>query len=223
MPLIRDSAVLLVLAGLSIEFHERRNKATSVHVHRSVARAFVHVQELLASAARDRHTALCVRCLTQRSPARFRGTGGTSRLTSAPGSSLRAGTTARAIGGTGEHGAPTGERSSCVAGISEGELADESSVQPRSTAGGSRQPAAHVMGPPPVAREPSDQIHSIAEVLAATFTSSAVRHILAEHSPDATGHCRGCRLPTTVAPVWPCRLWEIGKEMERLRAAGGRR
>jgi hypothetical protein len=75
----------------------------------------------------------------------------------------------------------------------------------------------------PVAREPSDQIHSIAEVLAATFTSSAVRHILAEHSPDATGHCRGCRLPTTVAPVWPCRLWEIGKEMERLRAAGGRR
>ncbi|WP_142105436.1 hypothetical protein [Pseudonocardia cypriaca] len=79
------------------------------------------------------------------------------------------------------------------------------------------------MGARPVAREPSDQIHSIAEVLAATFTSSAVRHILAEHSPDATGHCRGCRLPTTVAPVWPCRLWEIGKEMERLRAAGGRR
>jgi hypothetical protein len=35
--------------------------------------------------------------------------------------------------------------------------------------------------------------------------------------------CRGCRLPTTVAPVWPCRLWEIGKEMERLRAAAGRR
>ncbi len=83
-------------------------------------------------------------------------------------------------------------------------------------------PRARVMGSTPVAREPSDQIHSIAEVLAATFTSSAVRHILAEHSPDATGHCRGCRLPTTVAPVWPCRLWEIGKEMERLRAAGGR-
>jgi hypothetical protein len=79
------------------------------------------------------------------------------------------------------------------------------------------------MASAPVAREPSDQIRSIAEVLAATFTSSAVRHILAEHSPDATGHCRGCRLPTTVAPVWPCRLWEIGKEMERLRAAGGRR
>lgn len=79
------------------------------------------------------------------------------------------------------------------------------------------------MGAPPVARESSDQIHSIAEVLAGTFTASAVRHILAEHSPDATGHCRGCRLPTTVAPVWPCRLWEIGKEMERLRAASGRR
>jgi hypothetical protein len=79
------------------------------------------------------------------------------------------------------------------------------------------------MGAPPVVRESSDQIRSIAEVLAATFTRSAVRHILAEHSADATGHCRGCRLPTTAAPVWPCRLWEIGKEMERLRAAIGRR
>ena len=108
-------------------------------------------------------------------------------------------------------------------GNSEGELASRSTEQTHSTDGGSPDPAARVMGAPPVAREPSDQIHSIAEVLAATLTSSAVRHILAEHSPDATGHCRGCRLPTTVAPVWPCRLWEIGKEMERLRAAGGRR
>lgn len=72
-------------------------------------------------------------------------------------------------------------------------------------------------------RESSDQIRSIAEVLAASLTGSAVRHILAEHSPDATGRCRGCRLPTTVAPVWPCRLWEIGKEMERLRAVSRRR
>jgi hypothetical protein len=47
----------------------------------------MHVQERVAFAARDRHTALCVRSLTQRSPARLRGTGGTSRLTSAPGSS----------------------------------------------------------------------------------------------------------------------------------------
>ena len=93
----------------------------------------------------------------------------------------------------------------------------------RCAARGSLHPTALVMGPSPVTRGSSDQIHSIAEVLAATFTSSAVRHILAEHSPDATGHCRGCRLPTTVAPVWPCRLWEIGKEMERLRAASGRR
>jgi hypothetical protein len=71
--------------------------------------------------------------------------------------------------------------------------------------------------------EPSDQIRSIAEVLSATFTASAVRHILTEHSPDPTGHCRGCRFPTTAAPVWPCRLWEIGNEMERLRAARTRR
>jgi hypothetical protein len=130
---------------------------------------------------------------------------------------------ARAVDGTGEHGASTGERSSGVAGNSEGELASRSARHTPSTADGPLQQPARVMGSPPVAREPSDQIHSIAEVLAATFTSSAVRHILAEHSPDATGHCRGCRLPTTVAPVWPCRLWEIGKEMERLRAAGGRR
>lgn len=79
------------------------------------------------------------------------------------------------------------------------------------------------MGAPPVARESSDQIHSIAEVLSATMSASAVRHILAEHSPDTTGHCRGCRFPTTAAPVWPCRLWEIGKEMERLRQPGTRR
>jgi hypothetical protein len=79
-----------------------------------------------------------------------------------------------------------------------------------------------VRGSPAVVYEPSDQIRSIAEVLSATFSASAVRHILTEHSADATGHCRGCRFPTTAAPVWPCRLWEIGKEMERLREAGAR-
>jgi hypothetical protein len=71
--------------------------------------------------------------------------------------------------------------------------------------------------------EPTDQIRSIAEVLSATFPATAVRSILSEHSPDATGHCRGCRFPTTAAPVWPCRLWEIGNEVERLRATHRRR
>jgi hypothetical protein len=79
------------------------------------------------------------------------------------------------------------------------------------------------MGAPSVARESNNQIRSIAEVLSATISASAVRHILTEHSPDATGHCRGCRFPTTAAPVWPCRLWEIGKEMERLREARAHR
>jgi hypothetical protein len=68
-----------------------------------------------------------------------------------------------------------------------------------------------------VAREPSDQIRSIAEILAVSCTAGALRRILVEHTADATGHCRGCRFPTTAAPVWPCRLYEIGKESERIR------
>jgi hypothetical protein len=68
-----------------------------------------------------------------------------------------------------------------------------------------------------MAPEPSDQIHSIAEILAVSYSATALRRILVEHTADATGHCRGCRSPTTAAPVWPCRLWEIGKETERIR------
>jgi hypothetical protein len=68
-----------------------------------------------------------------------------------------------------------------------------------------------------MAREPSDQIRSIAEILAVAYSAAALRRILVEHTADATGHCRGCRSPTTAAPVWPCRLWEIGKETERIR------
>jgi hypothetical protein len=68
-----------------------------------------------------------------------------------------------------------------------------------------------------MAPTPSDQIRSIAEILATAYSSSALRRILVEHTADATGHCRGCRYPTTAAPVWPCRLWEIGKETERIR------
>lgn len=68
-----------------------------------------------------------------------------------------------------------------------------------------------------MAREPSDQIRSIAEVLAVAYSATALRRILVEHTADATGHCRGCRFPTTAAPVWPCRLYEIGKETERIK------
>ena len=53
-----------------------------------------------------------------------RGTGGIRRPTSASGSSLRGPHRARAVGGTGESGARTGERSSGGAGNSEGELAN---------------------------------------------------------------------------------------------------
>jgi hypothetical protein len=53
-----------------------------------------------------------------------RGTGGIRRPTSASGSSLRGPHRARAVGGTGESGARTGERSRGGAGNSEGELAN---------------------------------------------------------------------------------------------------
>jgi hypothetical protein len=71
-----------------------------------------------------------------------------------------------------------------------------------------------------MAREPSDQIRSIAEILAVACSATALRRILVEHTADSTGHCRGCRFPTTAAPVWPCRLYEIGKETERIRRSG---
>jgi hypothetical protein len=77
--------------------------------------------------------------------------------------------------------------------------------------------ARDVTGAVVLAGEPSDQIRSIAEVLAISYSTAALRRILAEHTADATGHCRGCRFPTTAAPVWPCRLYEIGKETERIR------
>lgn len=75
-----------------------------------------------------------------------------------------------------------------------------------------------------MAHEMTDQLHSIAEVLAVMSSPKAVSHILSEHSTDSTGHCRGCRYPTVAAPVWPCRLWEIAKQALRnqeLRAVNG--
>jgi hypothetical protein len=70
----------------------------------------------------------------------------------------------------------------------------------------------------PSAREATNQIRSIAEVLAVTFASTELRRILDTHVADDTGHCRGCRYPTMAAPMWPCRLWEIGNEAERIKA-----
>jgi hypothetical protein len=68
-------------------------------------------------------------------------------------------------------------------------------------------------------RESFDQIDGIAEIIAASYSPEAVRDILAVHTPDETGHCRGCRLPSTAAPVWPCRLYAIGKESDRIKRA----
>ena len=74
----------------------------------------------------------------------------------------------------------------------------------------------------PMAREMADQIHSIAELLAVSLSAAAVGRILGEHIADESGHCRGCKYPTTASPVWPCRLWEIGNEARRIHAAARR-
>lgn len=68
----------------------------------------------------------------------------------------------------------------------------------------------------------TDQIHDIAEILVVMSAPSAMNRILEEHTADSTGHCRGCRYPTTAPPVWPCRLWEIAEETTRIRNAAGK-
>jgi hypothetical protein len=67
-----------------------------------------------------------------------------------------------------------------------------------------------------------DQSHSIAELLSASLSPAAVTGILDAHVADPTGHCRGCRFPTTASPVWPCRLWGIADEARRLHPNGRR-
>ncbi|WP_037057075.1 hypothetical protein [Pseudonocardia asaccharolytica] len=66
-------------------------------------------------------------------------------------------------------------------------------------------------------KQPTDQIRGIAEILAFTYSPSDLSRILVEHTADETGHCRGCQYPTKASPVWPCPLWEIAKETERIR------
>ncbi|MCO1656161.1 hypothetical protein [Pseudonocardia humida] len=68
----------------------------------------------------------------------------------------------------------------------------------------------------PASGEPTTTIRGIAEALAGSLPDAAVDRILDEHAPDSTGHCRGCRFPTTASPVWPCRLWAIADELRRL-------
>jgi hypothetical protein len=65
---------------------------------------------------------------------------------------------------------------------------------------------------------PTNQKNSIAELLSASLSAAAVTRILREHVADPTGHCRGCRFPTTATPVWPCRLWAIADQARRLDA-----
>ncbi|WP_214403383.1 hypothetical protein [Pseudonocardia lacus] len=64
--------------------------------------------------------------------------------------------------------------------------------------------------------EATTTIRGIAEALAGSLSADAVGAILSEHVPDTTGHCGGCRFPTTASPVWPCRLWAIADELHRI-------
>lgn len=73
-----------------------------------------------------------------------------------------------------------------------------------------------------MAGTPHDQIDSIAQLLATSWSEEAVEQILDAHTADASGHCAGCRSQVAAAPVWPCRLYAIGDEARRIRA-GGRR
>jgi hypothetical protein len=79
------------------------------------------------------------------------------------------------------------------------------------------------MGADAMAGETTDHIRGIAEILAVMTSAAAVSQILRDHTADSTGHCRGCRYPTTAAPVWPCRLWEIADETTRIRSAAANR
>jgi hypothetical protein len=72
--------------------------------------------------------------------------------------------------------------------------------------------------PSPLSSQPTISIRSLAEVLTASLPPDAVAAILAEHVADPSGHCEGCRFPTTASPVWPCRLWAIADELRRMRA-----
>jgi hypothetical protein len=69
----------------------------------------------------------------------------------------------------------------------------------------------------PGSGEPTTTIRGIAEALAGSLPAAAIAGILGEHVADSSGHCRGCRFPTTASPVWPCRLWAIADEMRRMR------
>jgi hypothetical protein len=75
-----------------------------------------------------------------------------------------------------------------------------------------------------MAGTPHDQIDSIAQLLATSWSEEAVEQILEAHTADPSGHCEGCRSQVSASPVWPCRLRAIAEEAHRIRsAARGRR
>jgi hypothetical protein len=43
--------------------------------------------------------------------------------------------------------------------------------------------------------------------------------LAATHVDDGGGHCRGCRLPQTPTPVWPCTLAVVAREARALARA----
>lgn len=80
-------------------------------------------------------------------------------------------------------------------------------------------------GDPRAVRRPSpavvapgdDPLVLAAELLVHHGCPEATQRMVNEHTPDRSGHCRGCPHAGTSTPVHPCRMRLIGEAAERLR------
>ncbi len=64
-------------------------------------------------------------------------------------------------------------------------------------------------------------IGAAAELLAHRGVPGIGEKLLTEHADDTTGHCRACYSYLGVFPVWPCNLWLIGSEVQRMVTEDG--
>ncbi|MBV9314489.1 MAG: hypothetical protein JO100_12320 [Pseudonocardia sp.] len=56
----------------------------------------------------------------------------------------------------------------------------------------------------------------VAALLLVNNGPGAWKPLLERHVADQTGHCAGCRSPSSGAPVWPCMLWTIADAARHL-------
>lgn len=69
--------------------------------------------------------------------------------------------------------------------------------------------------------EQRDPIGAAAELLAHRGVPGIGEKLLTEHADDTTGHCRACYSSSGAFPVWPCNLWLIGSEVQRMVTEDG--